>query len=71
MVGYRVLRCSAKQREPFIGGRGLFCFEFDIVTFIVTFQNMSWRRFKYGFSVTMLSLPRRLEYVLEDKKLLR
>ena len=41
MVGYRVLRCSAKQMGPFIGGRGLFCFEFDIVTFIVTFQNMS------------------------------
>ena len=34
MVGYRVLRCSAKQMGPFIGGRGLFCFEFDIVTFI-------------------------------------
>ena len=34
-------------------------------------QDMSWRRLQHVFSVTILRLPRRLEDVLEDEKLLR
>ena len=45
----------------------------------VTQQDMSWRRLQHVFSVTIVRLPRRLEYVLktcledvlEDQKLLR
>ena len=34
-------------------------------------EDVSWRRLQYVFSVIILRLPRRLEDVLEDEKLLR
>ena len=34
-------------------------------------QDMSWGRLQHVFSVTILRLPRRLQNVLEDEKLLR
>ena len=34
-------------------------------------QDMSWRRLQHVFNVTILFLPRRLQDVLEDEKLLR
>ena len=37
----------------------------------VSLQDMSWRRLQHVFNITILRLPRRLQDVLEDQKLLR